>query len=198
MVVAFIPFPTQLVADYIRDGGNDARDAVLAYGITLTLMAVAYNVMWFYAIRRGRLLRGGRRSERPSPASPAASAPACRSTRCPRCSPSSSPAASFALFGALALFYVFEGSIFARNEKSGVAAEVTRVIPSGLPPLSLLPQKFLQIVLEWRTTNSRRISASPSCGERGNQMRSRMAAGANRHVVWRSASVLARARQLTS
>jgi uncharacterized membrane protein len=115
LVVAFIPFPTELVAHYIRDGGHDARDAVLAYGVTLTLMAVAYNVLWFYAIRNGRLLRsdadtrtvdGISRSFRPGiPIYAVATLIAF-----------ASPAASFALFGALALFYVFEGSMFARSE----------------------------------------------------------------------------------
>jgi uncharacterized membrane protein len=117
MVVAFIPFPTQLVAEHIRDGGANARDAVLAYGITLTLMAVSYNVMWFYAIRGRRLLRadasqtvidGVTRSFRPGiPIYLGATLLAF-----------ASPAVSLALFGALAVFYVFEGSIFARSEHS--------------------------------------------------------------------------------
>lgn len=57
MVVAFIPFPTQLVAEHIRDGGADARDAALAYGFTCTLMAISYGLLWAYAVRFGRLLR---------------------------------------------------------------------------------------------------------------------------------------------
>jgi len=116
LVVAFIPFPTQLVADHIRAGGHDARDAVLAYGITLTLMAVAYNVMWFYAIREGRLLKpsadpktvaGITRSFRPGiPIYVASTLVAFASS-----------AASIAMFGALALFYVLESSMFARDER---------------------------------------------------------------------------------
>jgi uncharacterized membrane protein len=116
MVVAFIPFPTQLVAEHIRDGGADARDAVLAYGITLSLMAVAYNVMWFYAIREGRLLK--------SDADPKLVAAITSSFRpgVPIYAASTlvafaSPAVSLSLFGALALFYVFEGSIFSRDER---------------------------------------------------------------------------------
>ena len=57
MVVAFIPFPTQLVAEHIRDGGANARDAALAYGFTCTFMALSYGLMWAYAVRGGRLLR---------------------------------------------------------------------------------------------------------------------------------------------
>lgn len=55
MVVAFIPFPTRLVAEYLREDG--ARAATVAYGITLTLTAVMFNALWFYAARGARLLR---------------------------------------------------------------------------------------------------------------------------------------------
>jgi uncharacterized membrane protein len=115
MVVAFIPFPTELVAEHIRAGGADARNAVLTYGITCTLMALAYNVMWFYAIREGRLLKpdadpkqveGITRSFRPGvPIYLGATLLAFASA-----------ALSLALFGALALFYVFEASMFSRGQ----------------------------------------------------------------------------------
>lgn len=55
MVVAFVPFPTELVTGHIRDNG--ARPACLAYGFTLTTMAVLYSAVWFYAAGRRRLLR---------------------------------------------------------------------------------------------------------------------------------------------
>jgi len=55
MVVAFIPFPTGLVAENIN--GPGARAATVTYGITLTLTAVMFNAIWFYAARRRRLLR---------------------------------------------------------------------------------------------------------------------------------------------
>ena len=47
MVVAFIPFPTGLVAENIN--GPGARAATVTYGITLTLTAVMFNAIWFYA-----------------------------------------------------------------------------------------------------------------------------------------------------
>ena len=56
LVVAFIPFPTRLVQVYISDPANAAA-ATVAYGITLTLTAVMFNALWFYAVRGGRLLR---------------------------------------------------------------------------------------------------------------------------------------------
>ena len=55
MVVAFIPFPTRLVADTFQKEG--ARAATVSYGITLTLTAVMFNAIWFYAARGARLLR---------------------------------------------------------------------------------------------------------------------------------------------
>ncbi len=51
--VSFIPFPTKLVADYLRRGGE--RDATIAYASTLFVMACLYNVWWRYA-RTGRRL----------------------------------------------------------------------------------------------------------------------------------------------
>jgi uncharacterized membrane protein len=115
LVVAFIPFPTELVGAYIREGGADARDAVLAYGFTCTLMAIAYNAMWFYAIRHRRLLRHDAdpmqvkaitRGFIPGvPIYLAATLLALVNS-----------AASLAVFGGLALFYVFMGSVLVRNE----------------------------------------------------------------------------------
>ena len=55
MIVAFIPFPTRLVAENIR--GDGAEAATVAYGITLTLTAALFNAVWFYAARGSRLLR---------------------------------------------------------------------------------------------------------------------------------------------
>ncbi len=55
MCIAFVPFPTRLLAEHIRD--SSARDAALAYGFTMTATAVFFNAVWFYAARGGRLLR---------------------------------------------------------------------------------------------------------------------------------------------
>jgi uncharacterized membrane protein len=51
--VAFIPFPTKLVADYLQGPGE--RPAVIAYAATLLVMAVLYTIWWSYA-RSGRRL----------------------------------------------------------------------------------------------------------------------------------------------
>jgi uncharacterized membrane protein len=112
MVVAFIPFPTQLVAEHIRDGGADARNAALAYGFTCTFMAISFGLLWFYACQRGRLLRAN--------CDPRTVAGISRSFRpgVPLYLGSTlvafaSPAVSVALYVALAAFYVLESSIFA-------------------------------------------------------------------------------------
>ncbi len=55
MCVAFLPFPTRLAAEHVH--GDGARTAALAYGFTMTAMAVAFNVIWFYAATGRRLLR---------------------------------------------------------------------------------------------------------------------------------------------
>src|SRR5205823_2645438 len=53
LVVAFIPFPTKLVAEFLQKSGE--RSAVYAYAATLLTMAIVYTLWWQYA-RRGRRL----------------------------------------------------------------------------------------------------------------------------------------------
>jgi uncharacterized membrane protein len=112
MSVAFIPFPTRLVAEHIRDDG--ARAATIAYGITLTLVASGFNAIWFYAATAGRLLRED------------ADEPTVRGiSRTYRFGPvlylaitlvaAASPPTGAALFGAFALFWLFESSLFGRD-----------------------------------------------------------------------------------
>jgi uncharacterized membrane protein len=57
MIVGFLPFPTKLVADYLRTDGEQA--AVLAYTGTFLVMAVVYNVWWRYASNGRRLIAEG-------------------------------------------------------------------------------------------------------------------------------------------
>jgi uncharacterized membrane protein len=53
MTIAFLPFPTHLVAEHLRDA--DAKPAALAYGATFLVMAALHQIWWQYA-RRGRRL----------------------------------------------------------------------------------------------------------------------------------------------
>jgi uncharacterized membrane protein len=54
MTVAFLPFPTKLVAEYLQKPGEQA--AVYAYCATFVVMAVIYNLWWRYASRGRRLI----------------------------------------------------------------------------------------------------------------------------------------------
>jgi uncharacterized membrane protein len=52
--IAFLPFPTKLVAEHFRDNG--VRAAAIAYGLTATAAAICSVACWFYAARRRRLI----------------------------------------------------------------------------------------------------------------------------------------------
>jgi uncharacterized membrane protein len=54
LTVAFLPFPTRLVAEYLQKDGEQA--AVYAYDATFVVMAVVYNVWWRYASSGRRLI----------------------------------------------------------------------------------------------------------------------------------------------
>jgi uncharacterized membrane protein len=58
MIVAFFPFPTKLVAEFLTKE-DDELPAVLAYGCTLTLMAIVYNALWLYSALGRRLIAEG-------------------------------------------------------------------------------------------------------------------------------------------
>ena len=114
LCVAFIPFPTRLLATYVRT--DDGQAAAVLYGITLTTTAVFFNLMWRYAIGAGgRLLRadadrrvvdGITRSYRPGVAMYAGAAIVGFFQA----------EVSAALYAAIALFYVLSSSLFGREE----------------------------------------------------------------------------------
>ena len=116
-VVAFIPFPTHLLSEYILDP-KGAQAAAIAYGITGTLVAVMFNILWRYAAHGRRLLRadasaravdGISRSYLPGPfLYIAATAVALVS-----------PQVSAGIYAAIALFYVVESSFFGDSEGPG-------------------------------------------------------------------------------
>jgi uncharacterized membrane protein len=112
MFIAFIPFPTRLLALDIQ--GPDAEAAALAYGITLTGTAVMFNVLWRYAAWHQHLLRpdvdkrvvdGISRSYALGPAAYGIA------TICALVSPKFSAL----IYAAIAAFYVVESSIFGRR-----------------------------------------------------------------------------------
>ena len=114
MVVAFIPFPTHLLSEYILDP-KGAQAAAVAYGITGTLVAVMFNILWRYAASGRRLIRadasprtvdGISRSYLPGPFLYAAGTSVALA----------SPKVSAGIYAAIALFYVLESSIFGDSE----------------------------------------------------------------------------------
>jgi len=54
LTVAFLPFPTKLVAQYLQKDGEQA--AVYAYDATFVLMAIVYNAWWRWASQGRRLI----------------------------------------------------------------------------------------------------------------------------------------------
>jgi uncharacterized membrane protein len=113
MCIAFVPFPTRLIAEHIR--GDGAESAALAYGFTMTATAVFFNAVWFYAATGRRLLRAD--------ADPRVAAGISR-TYLPgpwiylgaTLVAFASPTASALLYLALAVLYVVESSIFSGRQ----------------------------------------------------------------------------------
>jgi uncharacterized membrane protein len=54
MMIAFVPFPTAVLADFIETDG--ARAAAVLYGATLTLTAITFFAWWRYASAGRRLI----------------------------------------------------------------------------------------------------------------------------------------------
>jgi uncharacterized membrane protein len=113
MLIAFVPFPTILLADYAWGGNGEA--AALTYGITLTITALFFNLLWRYAAWNNRLLRpdadpvevsGISRAYLPGPFLYGGATLVALV----------SPEASAALFLAVAVFYVGSSSFFGRQE----------------------------------------------------------------------------------
>jgi uncharacterized membrane protein len=109
MCVAFIPFPTRLVAEHIRDDG--ARAAALAYGLTLTTTAVLFSVLWVYAAR-GRRLIADDADQRVVSGISRSYVPGIPTYALATLVAVWSPVAAVTMFAAIALFYVLESSIF--------------------------------------------------------------------------------------
>ena len=112
MCVAFLPFPTRLVAEHLR-ARHDLQPAALAYGATMTVTALWYITLWLYASRNGRLLHE-RYDPRTVSGITRSYLPGAPFYLTSTLLALASPVASVALFAAIALFYVVESSIFGR------------------------------------------------------------------------------------
>jgi uncharacterized membrane protein len=54
--VGLLPWPTNLIATYMEQGGADERVAAVVYSGTMTAMGASFGALWSYASRHGRLL----------------------------------------------------------------------------------------------------------------------------------------------
>ena len=111
MIVAFSPFPTRVVAEHLRHG---SKPAAFAYGLTFTLMAMSYGVMWFYAAI-GRRLIAEDADQRIVSGISRSFAPGSFIYGAATLSSLISAYLAVALYAAIALFYVLESSIFGRD-----------------------------------------------------------------------------------
>jgi uncharacterized membrane protein len=127
MCISFTPFPTRVVAQHAKSGG-DREAAALLYGLTMTLTAICFFSVWMYGSRRllrpdadMREVSGITRSYLPgTPMYALATLIAFVS-----------PIASLIIFGVLAIFYAISSSFFGRDE---TASTVARTAASGEPP----------------------------------------------------------------
>jgi uncharacterized membrane protein len=59
MGIAFLPFPTALLADYVRDGGSNSHVAAAAYGITMVCIGLSFTALWARLANHEELLEPG-------------------------------------------------------------------------------------------------------------------------------------------
>jgi TMEM175 potassium channel family protein len=112
MLIAFVPFPTRVVAEHAKSA-DDRQAAALLYGTTMTITAILFFSVWYYGSRRllrpdadRREVSGITRSYLPgAPTYATATLIAFVSST-----------ASLILFGAIALFYAVSSSFFGRDE----------------------------------------------------------------------------------
>ena len=112
MLIAFVPFPTRIAAEFLRSDA-DRRAAALLYGTTMTITAIFFFATWFYGSRKllspdsdRREVSGITRSYLPgAPTYATATLIAFVSST-----------ASLIMFGAIALFYAVSSSFFGRAE----------------------------------------------------------------------------------
>src|SRR5436190_20968586 len=112
MLIAFVPFPTRVVADHARSA-SDREAAALLYGTTMTITAILFFSVWIYGSRRllrpdadRRDISGNTRSYLPgAPTYATATLVALVSST-----------ASLIMFAAIALFYAVSSSFFGREK----------------------------------------------------------------------------------
>jgi uncharacterized membrane protein len=112
MTIAFLPFPTKLVADFLHRAG--AGPATLAYASTFVVMALLHQVWWQYA-RRGRRLIAANVSEDELRAVDRAYAPGVVVYGIALLVTFASPLAAVLITFAIAAFYLPSAALFDRR-----------------------------------------------------------------------------------
>ena len=112
LTIAFLPFPTKVVAQYLQRDGE--RAAALLYAGTLVVMAALHQVWWRYA-RTGRRLIAEHVSDAELRAVDRAYAPGVAMYGLVFVVAFFSPLASVALTLAIAAFYVPSAALFAEH-----------------------------------------------------------------------------------
>ena len=112
LTVSFLPFPTRLVAEYLRRDGEQA--AVYAYDATFVVMAAVFNAWWRYA-SSGRRLIGDAVPDDVVRAITRAFDPGIAMYGSVFVVAVWSPLASVALTFAIALFYLPSATLFSRE-----------------------------------------------------------------------------------
>jgi uncharacterized membrane protein len=125
LLIAFVPFPTRIAAEFARSEG-DRRDAALLYGLTMTATAILFITLWMYGSRHllhpdadPRIVSGITRSYLPgAPLYATATLLAFVSS-----------IASLIMFAVIALFYALSAALFGRTDSTAA-----RTASSGEPP----------------------------------------------------------------
>jgi uncharacterized membrane protein len=56
--IAFLPFPTALLAEYVREAGSQSEVAAVVYSATMLVLATWFVLLWVYIARRGMYVPG--------------------------------------------------------------------------------------------------------------------------------------------
>jgi uncharacterized membrane protein len=56
LLVGFIPFPTEILATFIREGGTDASVATAFYSLVMTLIGVVFTLQWWHLVHHPHLM----------------------------------------------------------------------------------------------------------------------------------------------
>ncbi|MGW2645318.1 TMEM175 family protein [Streptomyces sp. NPDC001393] len=55
MVVAAVPWPTSLLAEYLREGAEASHAAAAVYSLVMVAMALTFQALWWHLTRTGHL-----------------------------------------------------------------------------------------------------------------------------------------------